>query len=86
LNDKNQWVQLEFDERLYKYHHITKPYIGHIDLIYAAEENPVFLSAKDFGCKLLIISKEGSYLKGRFGYKIIEYKYPNSLVVENNFR
>jgi hypothetical protein len=85
LNDKNQWIALEFDERLYTYHKIIRPYIGHIDLVYSAEENPIFLHAKDYGSVLLYMSKEGNWIKGRFGYKIIENNYPISLTIENNF-
>jgi hypothetical protein len=85
LDDNNQWIALEFDERLYNFHNIIKPYIGHIDLVYSAEENPIFLLAKNFGSVLLYMSEKGDWIKATFGFKIIENNYPISLVVENNF-
>jgi hypothetical protein len=85
LNDDNRWIALELDERLYDYHHITKPDIEYIDLVYAAEENPIFLLLNNHQSTLLYMSTEGNWITGKFGFKIIKNDYPYSLAVENHF-
>jgi hypothetical protein len=86
LNDNDQWTAIELDMRLYKYRNITEPYIGHIDLIYSAEENPIFLLAKEHGSEILYMSEKGNWVNAIFGFKIIDNSYPLSLTIENEFK
>lgn len=85
LDDNNQWISIEFDERLYLYRNITKPYIGHIDLVYSAEENPIFLLSDSNKSTILYMSEGSNWKKGKFGYKILNMDFPRSLTIENEF-
>ena len=85
LDNHNRWVALDFDKRLYVHHKIVKPYIGHIDLVYSAEENPISLLASKHGSNIHYMSKTGSWLNGKFGYRITNNCYPDSFTVENTF-
>ncbi|MBN1649430.1 MAG: transglutaminase domain-containing protein [Spirochaetales bacterium] len=85
LDEDGSWTALEFDGRLSRHHGITRPYVGHIDLVYAAEENPVFLSAAGHGSTVMYMSEKGDWKTARFGYRVITNNMPSRLTVEISF-